>query len=37
MASLLAAAGVPVQVRTVRVAREDELTPHAFLLAGKPS
>jgi len=37
MASLLAAAGVPVEVRTVRVAREGELTPHAFLLARKPS
>jgi SAM-dependent methyltransferase len=37
MASLLAAAGVPVEVSTVRVAREDELTPHAFLLARKAS
>lgn len=37
MASLLAAAGVPVEVRTVRVAEEGELTPHAFLLARKPS
>jgi ubiquinone/menaquinone biosynthesis C-methylase UbiE len=37
MASLLAAAGVPVQVRTVRVALADELTPHAFLLARKLS
>jgi SAM-dependent methyltransferase len=37
MASLLAAAGVPVEVRTVRVAREGELTSHAFLLARKPS
>lgn len=36
MAELLAAAGVPVWVRTVREAREGELTPHAFLLARKP-
>lgn len=36
MAELLAEAGVPVQVRTVREAREGERTPHAFLLARKP-
>lgn len=36
MAELLAAAGVPVRVRTVRAAMEDERTPHAFLLARKP-
>jgi SAM-dependent methyltransferase len=35
MAALLAAAGVPVWVRTIREAREGELTPHAFLLARK--
>jgi ubiquinone/menaquinone biosynthesis C-methylase UbiE len=36
MAALLAEAGVPVWVRTVREAREGERTPHAFLLARKP-
>jgi ubiquinone/menaquinone biosynthesis C-methylase UbiE len=36
MAELLTAAGVPVQVSTVRVAEESERTPHAFLLAQKP-
>jgi ubiquinone/menaquinone biosynthesis C-methylase UbiE len=37
MADLLAAAGVPVFVRTVRDAMENERTPHAFLLARKPA
>ena len=36
MAALLAEAGVPVRVRTVREADEGERTPHAFLLARKP-
>ena len=37
MADLLADAGVPVTATTVRVAEGSELTPHAFLLACKPS
>ncbi len=36
MAALLAEAGVPVRVQTVREADEGERTPHAFLLARKP-
>jgi ubiquinone/menaquinone biosynthesis C-methylase UbiE len=36
MATLLAEAGVPVEVSIVRVAEETERTPHAFLLARKP-
>lgn len=35
MATLLAEAGVPVRVQTVREADEGERTPHAFLLARK--
>ena len=35
VAGLLAEAGVPVEVTTVRVAEDGELTPHAFLLARK--
>jgi SAM-dependent methyltransferase len=35
MADLMADAGVPVTVRTVREALEDELTPQAFLLGQK--
>jgi ubiquinone/menaquinone biosynthesis C-methylase UbiE len=37
MADLLATAGVPVHVRTVREAEDDERTPQAFLLARKPN
>lgn len=37
MAKLLAKAGVPVHVQTIREAEEGELTPHAFLLAQKQS
>jgi len=37
MAELLAAAGVPVRVRTVRQAQDGERTPQAFLLAQKPA
>jgi SAM-dependent methyltransferase len=36
MAGLLAAAGAPVRVRTIREAEDGERTPHAFLLAHKP-
>ncbi|WP_243867272.1 class I SAM-dependent methyltransferase [Actinophytocola oryzae] len=36
MAELLADAGVPVRVRTVREADASERTPHAMLLAQKP-
>jgi ubiquinone/menaquinone biosynthesis C-methylase UbiE len=36
MASLLAEAGAPVEVRVVREARQGERTPQAFLLAQKP-
>jgi ubiquinone/menaquinone biosynthesis C-methylase UbiE len=37
MAELLAAAGTPVRVRTVREAQDGERTPQAFLLARKPA
>lgn len=37
MAELLAAVGVPVRVRTVRDAQDEERTPQAFLLAQKPA
>jgi SAM-dependent methyltransferase len=37
MATLLADAGVPVEVTTVRVAREAERTDQAFLIARKPA
>jgi ubiquinone/menaquinone biosynthesis C-methylase UbiE len=37
MAALLADAGVPVEVTTVRVAQEGELTSQAFLIARKPA
>lgn len=37
LASLLADAGVPMEVRTVREALEGERSPHAFLLARKPT
>lgn len=37
MAELLGAAGVPVEVTTVRVATQGEPTPHAFLLARRPA
>jgi ubiquinone/menaquinone biosynthesis C-methylase UbiE len=37
MAELLAAAGTPVRVRTIRDARSGERTPQAFLLAQKPA
>jgi SAM-dependent methyltransferase len=36
MADLLAEAGVPVRVRTVREAEDGDRTPQAFLLAQKP-
>lgn len=36
MAALLADAGVPVRVTTVRSAQDGELTDQAFLMAGKP-
>ncbi|MDQ3785919.1 MAG: class I SAM-dependent methyltransferase, partial [Actinomycetota bacterium] len=37
MAALLADAGVPVRVTTVRSAQDGELTDQAFLVAGKPA
>ena len=37
MAALLAAAGVPVEVTTVRERLKDERTAHAFLIARKPA